>query len=198
MMRRIFIAATLLAAALAVPVRAGATTAITLRLNDGFAVKGTSIVCAVQLSKTLIPGAKLLDCFIATRNGPVPKTYTVAIAVNGEVVLGQVEKAAGVKVVMKRGGGPVVKQSGSSRKGRLYEAQIGTAVLVQGTAITCAVAKETFGGKTATAVACFKVGASKKPRPNSYGIGITDGGALLVHFDAKSKAVPIKIVQHGH
>ena len=197
-MRRIWIATALLAAALALPVRAGATTAITLRLNDGFVVKGTSIVCAVQLSKTLVPGEKLIDCFISTRAGAVPKTYTVVIAVNGEVALGQVQKGGGVKIVLKRGGGPGSKSAASSRKGRLYEAQVGTAVLVKGTAITCAVDKEKFGGKSATTVACFKVNASKKPRPNSYGIGITDGGAFLVHFDAKSKAAPIKIVQHGH
>jgi hypothetical protein len=198
MTRRTLIAAALLAAVLVVPVRAGAATAITLRLNDGFAVKGTSIVCAVQISKTLIPGEKLLDCFIATRKGPVPKTYTVAIAVNGEVALGQVQKAGGVKIVMKRGGGPLTKASPSSRKGRLYQAQVGTAVLVKGTAVTCAVAKQKFGGKSTTTVACFKVNGSKKPRPGSYGIGITDGGAFLVQFDANSKGAPIKVVQHGH
>ena len=69
-MRRMFIAAALLAAALALPAGAGASTAVTLRLKDGFVVKGTSIVCAVELSKTLLPGEKILECFIATRQGP--------------------------------------------------------------------------------------------------------------------------------
>jgi hypothetical protein len=184
--------------ALALPAAAGsAPTARAIRLNDGFAVKGSSIVCAVQLSETLLPGEKLVDCFISTRRGAVPKTYTVALAVNGEVALGRVGAKGKVAIVMKRGGGPVSKQSGSARQGRVYAADVGSAFLVKGTAITCAVAKQKFAGKSATTVACFKVNPSKKPWPNSYGVGITDGGAFLVHFDAKSKGSPIKIVLHG-
>ena len=195
-MRRLTILAALVAM-LAVPTAAGAQAPITLRLNDGFVPTGTSIVCAVQLSRTLVPGAKLLDCFIATRKGAVRNTYTVALAVNGEVALGRVGGDGKVTVVMKRGGGPVTRQSGNGNAGRVYRAQVGSTFLVKGTAITCAVAKQKFGGKSATAVACFKLGATGKPRPNSYGIGITDGGAFVVHFDARSKGTPIKIVQHG-
>ena len=69
---------------------------------------------------------------------------------------------------------------------------------MKGTAITCAVSKQKFGGTPATTVACFKVNPQKKPRANSYGIGITDGGAFLVHFDKKSKGSPVEVVQHGH
>jgi hypothetical protein len=199
MMRRLSILA-VLAAALAVPAAAGGAAApITLRLNDGFVPQGTSIVCAVELSRTLVPGAKLLSCFISTRTGAVPKTYTVALAVNGEVALGRVGTKGKVTVVMKRGGtGPVVKQKDNGNVGRVYRARIGSTFIVKGTAISCAVAKQSFAGKSATVVACFKLGANGKPRPNTYGIGITDGGAFLVHFDAKSKATPIKIVEHGH
>ena len=197
-MRRRLVILAALAAALALPVRAGAGSSFTLRLNDGFVVKGTSIVCAVQISKSLLPGEKLVACYIATRQGLVAKSYVVALAVNGEVALGRVQKGGAVKVVMSRGGGGVVKTSPSSRKGRVYDAKLKSAFLVKGTAITCAVAKQKFGAKTATTVACFKVNRSKKPRPNSYGIGMTDGGAFLVKFGANSKASPIKIVQHGH
>jgi hypothetical protein len=196
-MRRTFVALALLAATLALPVGAGAASSITLRLGDGFAVKGSSVVCAVQLSATLVPGEKLVDCFIATGTGPVPKTYTVALAVNGEVALGRVGAKGKVTIVMTRGGGPVQKQGGNGAPGKLYAAKVGSAFLVKGTAITCGVDKAKFGGKTAITVACFKVDPSKKPRPNSYGIGITDGGAFLVHFDAASKGAPIKVVQHG-
>ena len=195
-MRRI-VTAVALAAALAVPAAAGAGSSFTLRLNDGFAVQGTSIVCAVQLSKTLLPGAKLIDCFIATKTGPVPKSYTVALAVNGEVALGRVGTGGKVTVVLKQGGGAVTKQRPSSSPGRLYKAAVGSTFLVKGTAITCGVAKEPFGGKKVITVACFKVNASKKPRPNTYGIGITDGGAFVVRFDAKSKGIPVKVVVHG-
>ena len=196
-MRRLTILAAL-AAVLAVPGGAGAAAPITLRLNDGFVPTGTSIVCAVEVSRTLVPGAKLLNCFIATRKGPVVKTYTVALAVNGEVALGRVGAGGKVTVVMKRGGGgPVTRQSGNGNAGRVYRADIGSTFIVKGTAITCAVAKQTFAGKSAKVVACFKIDAAGKPRPNSYGIGITDGGAFIVHFDAKSKGTPIKIVQHG-
>lgn len=197
MMRRLSILAAL-AAVLAVPASAGAAAPTTLRLNDGFVPQGTSIVCAVEISRTLVPGAKLLTCFISTRTGAVPKTYTVALAVNGEVALARVGAKGKVTVVMKKGGGPFAKQSGNGNAGRVYRAKIGSTFLVKGTAISCAVAKQTFAGKTASVVACFKLAANGKPRPNSYGIGITDGGAFIVHFDAKSKGSPIKIVQHGH
>jgi L-aminopeptidase/D-esterase-like protein len=196
-MRRTFIVIAL-AAALALPAAAGAANTATLRLNDGFAVRGTSIVCAVQISKSLLPGAKLVDCFVATRKGAVPKSYTVALAVNGEVALGRVGSGGKVTIVLKKGGtGTVAKQSPSNAQGRLYNASVGSTFLVKGTAITCGVSRQTFAGKSAITVACFKVNSSKKPRPGSYGIGITDGGAFVAHFDSKSKGSPVKIVQHG-
>jgi hypothetical protein len=79
----------------------------------------------------------------------------------------------------------------------LHEVGLDTAVLVKGTAITCAVSKQKFGGKAAPTVACFKVNPEKKPRANSWGVGITDGGAFIVHFDKNSKGSPVKLVQHG-
>jgi hypothetical protein len=198
-MRRAIVVAALAAAVLALPAGAASVASTTLRLNDGFVVKGTNIVCAVQLSKTLVPGAKLVSCFLETRQGPVAKSYTVALATNGEVALGRVSKSGKVTAVKKLGGGPVVKQAGRSAPGKVYDAQVGSVFLVKGTAMTCAVSKQSFGGKTkATTVACFKLNPARKPRANSYGIGITGGGAFLVHFDAKSKGQPVVVVQHGH
>jgi hypothetical protein len=198
MRRRALVVAALVAGALGLPAGAAAVPSETLRLNDGFAVQRTPIVCTVQLSKTLVPGAKLVSCFLETRNGPVAKSYTVALAVNGEVALGRVGKSGNVTVVKELGGGPFAKQASRSAQARLYDAKIGSVFLVKGTAITCGVSTQSFGGKKATTVACFKLNAARKPRPNSYGIGITGGGAFLVHFDAKSKATPVVIVQHGH
>jgi hypothetical protein len=199
-MRRWLSAVVPVAVALALPVAAGGTSpqTVTLRLNDGFVVRGTTIVCAVQLSKTLVPGAKLASCFLETRQGPVPKSYTVGLAVNGEVALGRVSKSGSVVVVKKLGGGPFVPSASRPGPGKLYEARIGSVFLVKGTAITCGVSTQSFGGKKATTVACFKLNQARKPRANSYGIGITGGGAFLVHFDAKSKAAPVVIVRHGH
>ena len=196
-MWRAFVVAALAAGALVLPAGAATVPSVTLRLNDGFVVKGTNIVCAVQISKTLVPGAKLISCFLETRRGPVAKSYTVALAVNGEVALGRVSKSGTITVVEKLGGGPFAKAAPRSAAGRVYDARIGSAFLVKGTAITCAASTAKFGGKTTTTVACFKVNNSKKPQPGSYGFGITDGGAFVVHFDAKSKAKPIKVVQHG-
>ncbi len=196
-MLRTLVATMLAALALALPTAAATGNSITLRLNDGFVVKGTNIVCAVQLSKTLVPGAKLVSCYLETRQGPVPKSYTVGLAVNGEVALGRVSKSGSVTVVKKLGGGPYVPSASRSAPGRVYEATIGSVFLIKGTAITCGVSTQSFGGKKATTVACFKLNPAKQPRANSYGIGITGGGAFLVHFDAKSKATPVKIVQHG-
>jgi hypothetical protein len=197
MIRRLPIIAAL-AAVLAVPAAAAAPLPVVLSLNDGFVPKGTNIVCAVEISRTLLPGAKLLDCFIATRNGAVPNTYTVALAVNGEAALGRVGAKGRLTVVMKRGGGPYARQSGGGRAGKVYQGGVGSTYVVKGTSITCAVVKQTIGGKSGTAVTCFKLAGSGRALPNSYGIGITNGNAFLVHFDAKSKATPIEIVAHGH
>ena len=62
-MRRTVIVVALLAAVLALPAGAGAGNTVTLRLGDGFAVKQSHILCAVQLSKTLVPGQKLVACY---------------------------------------------------------------------------------------------------------------------------------------
>jgi len=197
-MRRTVIAAALLAAALVLPAAAGAGSSVTLRLGDGFAVKKSNILCAVQLSKTLVPGQKLIACYFWGPNGPVPKTYTVALAVNGEVALGRVGTNGKLKVVATRGATPTgPRKLGPERKGKLHQVGDGSALLVKGTAITCGVNTQKFGGKQTETVACFKVNPQKKPRPNSYGIGITDGGAFLVHFDKKSKGSPVEVVQHG-
>ncbi len=182
--------AVLAALVLAAPAGAGST--ITLRLGDGFVVKRTHILCTVQLSKSLIPGQKVIYCYYATLKGAVPKTYSVALAVNGEVALARIDPNGAPKTVMTRT--PAVVDA---TRPKLYAVGVGSAIIVKGTAITCAVNRQTFGGKSAVTAACFKVSPSKKPRPNSYGIGITDGGAFLVHFDAKSKGAPVKIVQHG-
>ncbi len=197
-MRRTVIVVALLAAALALPAGAGAGDTFTLRLGDGFAVKQSHILCAVQLSKTLVPGQKLVACYFWGPNGPVPKTYTVGLAVNGEAAIGRVGTDGKLKVVATRGGTPTgPRKQGPERKGRLRQVGVGSALLVKGTAITCAVNKQKFGGKATETVACFKVNPKKKPRANSYGIGITDGGAFLVHFDKNSKGSPVEVVQHG-
>jgi hypothetical protein len=195
MMRRVVFA--LAAAAVTVLALAGAGSSrsakvIQLSVSDGFTVKGTHILCEVETSKTLIPGVKVIGCIFANRSGAVPKTYEVALGVNGEVALARAQKGAPATVILRRKLSVV-----SAHTPRLYLLAPGDGATVNETAITCAVGRQKFSGKPATAVACFKVGTSGKPRPNSYGMGITDGGAFLVHFDAKSKGSPIKVVLHG-
>jgi hypothetical protein len=192
MARKLMLAVPAVLAALALAAPAGAGSVITLRLDDEFGVKQTHILCTVQLSKSFIPGQKVLVCFYATPAGPVPKTYAVALAVNGEVALARVGPNAALKIVTRRKLAAV-----HATAPKLYAIGVGSVLLVKGTAITCGVTRQKFGGKLATTIGCFKIAASKKPRPNSYGIGITDGGAFLVHFDAKSKGTLIKIVEHG-
>src|SRR6476660_5115950 len=118
-MRRTFITTELLTAALALPAGAGAGagagSSITIRLGDGIAVKKSHILCAVQVSHTLVPGQKLVACYFI------------------------------------------------GRKGTLRQVGLDTAVLVKGTAITCAVSTQKFGGEPARTVACFKVNPQKKP-----------------------------------
>src|SRR5262249_20631507 len=74
----------------------------------------------------------------------------------------------------------------------------GDAILVRGTTITCPVNRQTIDAHKFVVVSCFKFDPKTgKGKPNSYGVGITDGGAFVVHFDAKSKATPVKVVAHG-
>jgi len=189
---RRLIPAALAALVLAAP--AGAASVVTLHVNDEFGVKGTHILCAVQISKTLVPGQKLVACFYATSKGPVAGSYTTALAVNGEVALAKIGTNGKAKIVTSRKPAVVTRHAANPK---LYAVGVDTVLTVKGTAITCGVRNEKYGTKTAITVGCFKVNAQKKPRPGSYGFGFTDGGAFLVHYDSKSNAVPIKVVEHG-
>jgi hypothetical protein len=166
---------------------------VQLQIKDGFTVKDSHILCEVETSKTLIAGVKVVACVFASRTGAVPKTYEVALGVNGEVALAKVNKSGPASVVLRRK--PSVR---GAHTARLYFVVSGDGVTVKGTAITCAINGKKSGSKNSIVVTCFKLDQSNgKGRPNSYGIGITDGGAFLVHFDAKSKGTPIKVVEHG-
>lgn len=199
MTRRLFIAAALLTAALALAAGAAAAGPVTLRENDGFAVKNSHMLCSVQISESLVPGKKVVACFVVTNPnaGPVPKTYGVLLGVNGEAVLAKAGKNGQITSVKKLGGKPGPSEGPLARKGKLFKVAVGSVLAVKNSAIRCGVTKQKFGTKKATTVGCFKVGANGKPRPNSFGIGLTDGGAFLVHFGADSKGTPVKIVQHG-
>ncbi len=165
---------------------------VQLGLHDEFAVKNTHILCALEISKTLIPGQKLVGCTFASAKGPVPRTYAVALAVNGQTVIAKVKANGTPSVVFRRPS--VVRHATAS----LHVLTTGDAVTVKGTAITCAINKQKTGTKSFIVVSCFKLDLKTgKARPNTYGIGITDGGAFIVHFDAKSKATPVKVVAHG-
>jgi len=166
---------------------------IQLRLRDGFVVKDTHIVCAVEISHALLPGIKVMGCEFANSKGAVPKTYEVVLGVNGAVAMARVGSGAALKTVFKRTPS-VLGASGP----RLYEIASGDSATVKGTAITCATTGKKTGARNTIVVTCFKLNtATGKARPNSYGIGITDGGAFIVHFDAKSKPTAVKLAQHG-
>jgi hypothetical protein len=166
---------------------------IQLRLRDGFVVKNTHILCAVEISHTLLPGTKVTGCEFANSKGAVPKTYEVVLGVDGSVAMAKVASGGALKPVFKRTPS-VLGASGP----RLYAISSGDGVTVKGTAITCATTGKKTAARNTIVVTCFKLNtATAKARPGSYGIGITDGGAFIVHFDAKSKPTPVKVAQHG-
>jgi len=166
---------------------------IQLRLRDGFVVKNTHILCAVEISHTLLPGVKVTGCEFANSKGAVPKTYEVVLGVNGAVAMARVGAGGALETVFKRA--PSVLGAAPPR---LYEIASGDSITVKGTSITCVTSGKKSGAKNTIVVSCFKLNAATgKARPNSYGFGITDGGAFVVHFDAKSKPTPIKLAQHG-
>ena len=197
MRRALFVFATVAAVTLGTTAAGSARSEriIQLRLRDGFVVKDTHILCAVELSKTLIPGVKVMGCEFATTTGAVPKTYEVVLGVNGAVVMARVGKGGAPSIVFRR----TPSVAGATTTPKLYAIASGDSVTVKGTAISCATTGKKSGAKNTIVVTCFKFDPSiGKARPNSYGIGITDGGAFIVHFDAKSKATPVKTAQHGH
>lgn len=190
-LRRIGVgAATSAAAGLAFAAPAGADTAgqiVKLKIGEGFAVAGTHIVCAAQVSKTVLPGKRLIGCAYSTSKGPVVGTYAVALAVDGDVVVAKVKTDGSPGVVYRRmpavAGGPA----------KVYSVKVNDAVFFTGTNITCWVSASSGG----TATSCFRSTAAKgNPLPNTYGVGITDKIAFVVHFDAKSKSTPVKVLQH--
>ena len=183
----------LLVLALAAAAGARSEKIIRIGLHDEFAVRNTHILCEVEVSHTLIPGQELVGCaFLSANRQPVPKTYAVALAVNGRVVLAKVKANGTPKVVYRRPA--VVRHTDPS----LHIVSAGDGIIVRGTSITCSVNKQKAASNTFIVVSCFKIDLKTgKAKPNSYGVGITDGGAFVAHFDAKSKAVPIKVVAHG-
>lgn len=172
-----------------------ATKTVTLKLGDEFVVKGTHILCTAQISRSLVRGRRLVGCAFASSNGPVPKTYAVGIAVNGEVVLAKVKADGSPEIVSRRK--PAV--AGSAFAPRLYQLAPGDAVVLNESAIACATSRQQISaGKKTIVVSCFLLEAGKdKAKPNTYGIGITDGGAFVIHFDAKSKPTIVQSKKHG-
>lgn len=163
-----------------------------LRLHDEFLVKGSHIVCAVGRSKVLIAGQELITCGFLNSKGPVPTSYAVALAANGHVVLARVRANGTPAIVMRRPS--VVSQAAA----RYYTLTTGDEAVVAGTALRCSIGQESVGATSDSVVTCFEFDrAARKPRANSYGTGITDLGAFIVHFNSKSKPVPIKVVEHG-
>ncbi len=178
------------AASLALAVPAAADTAgqvFKLKIGDGFTVSGTHIVCAAQVSKTLLPGKRLIGCAFSNSKGPLVGTYTVALAADGEVVAARVKTDGSAGVVYRR------KPSVAGGPAKLYTVKVNDVVLFTGTNITCSVNKSSGG----TATSCFPFSPAKgNALPNTYGVGITDKIAFVVHFDAKSKSTPVKVLQH--
>jgi hypothetical protein len=193
MRRRVILttaAAAVVSAVMAATSGAVATKAVTLKLGDEFAVLKTHIICTAQISRTLVRGRKLIGCAFADRNGPVPKTYAVGLAVNGEAVLARVKADGTPQVVTRR------KLSIARREAaKLYKLSPGDTVIVSGTPLACSI--NTSKGKPIL-VSCFLFDFKKNnARPNSYGIAITEGGAFLIRFDKNSKASIIKSAKHG-
>lgn len=194
-MKRLLLA---LVAVIAVAAAAAATAeakTVTLKLGDEFVVKGTHILCTAQISRSLVPGRRLVGCAFASSNGPVAKTYAVGIAVNGEVVLAKVKADGSPEIVSRR----KLAVAGSESKPKLYQLAPGDAVVLNQSSIACALNRQAIvAGKKTIVVSCFLFNVKKKKaEPNSYGVGITDGGAFVVHFDNSSKPTIVQSKKHG-
>ena len=193
--KKLALLAALVAVAAVPTAGAVATKTVTLKLGDEFVVKGTHILCTAQISRSLVRGRRLVGCAFASRNGPVPKTYAVGIAVSGEVVLAKVKADGSPAIVSRRK--PTV--AGAAAAPRLYQLAPGDAVVLNQSAIACALSRQQItAAKKTIVVSCFLLDAAKgTAKPETYGIGITDGGAFVVHFDAKSKPTIVQSKKHG-
>jgi hypothetical protein len=195
--RRLVTLCTLVAVgATAASADAVATKTITLKLGDEFVVKDTHIVCTAQISRTLVRGRRLIGCAFADSKGPVVKTYAVGLSVNGEAVLAKVKPDGTPQVVTRRK--PAVARREAATQPRLYRLAPGDSVLVNDSALACAINKQTIAKRSTIVISCFLFDVAKrKARSNSYGFGITDGGAFLVHFDKNSVPTIVTSKKHG-
>ena len=118
--------------ALALPVEAGAAAPVVkLKIGDGFVVTGSHVVCAAQVSKTLLPGDRVIGCAYSDSKGPVVGTYEVALAANGLAAIAKVKTDGSPSVVYRRT--PAVAGS----QARIYNVKSGAVVFVTGTNIAC-------------------------------------------------------------
>ncbi len=155
-------------------------------MGDGFVVAGTHTVCAAQVSKTLLPGDRVIGCAYSGSKGPVTGTYEVALAANGLAAIARVKTDGSPSVVYRR------KPAVAGSEAKVYTVKTGAVVFVTGTNIACSVSKSSAG----IATSCFPFSVSKaNALPETFGVGITDRIAYMVRFDSKSKSIPIKVLQ---
>jgi hypothetical protein len=177
------------AVGLALAVPAGADTAtqvVKLKMGDGFVVTGTHVRCAAQVSKTLLPGDRVIGCAYSDSKGPVAGTYEVALAANGLAVIAKVKRDGSPSVVYRR------KPAAASSRTKVYRVKSGAVVFVSDTNIACSVSKSSAG----VATSCFPFSVARaNALPETFGVGITDRIAYMVRFDSKSKSIPIKVLQ---
>lgn len=182
--------------ALAVPVSVlalagvgGATAAknVTLKLDDAFTVKGTSLLCPFARGTVHFAGKRAIGCVkMAAANVPAVGSYVAAVAEDGEVVVAKWTSKTTSKAVFRR---KLASRAGASG---VYPGTVGDTYRAAGTDLACGITKS--AGQTLAT--CFKYDRGGV-KPNTYAVAITDAVAIVLKFDAQRRPKAVFNRQHG-
>ncbi len=145
---------------------AAAPSVIEIGIGDTLRIAGSRVTCAVTAN-----GAKtgILCLLLATSVAPLPGSYAVGLAEDGEAILVGYDRR-GQGALVTRFTQARARDAGASRTARIIGARLGGVYRVRGTDIVCAVATTA----RPAGVTCFMAGPGGRVI-GSAGIAISDG-----------------------
>ena len=150
---------------------------ITLKVGDAFAVAGTDLACRFQVGRHVIRGKKLVTCFKIARGELAARSYIVALAVNGRVVVARIKADGSIsEPVFDRT--PAAFDAGA----RQIVVHAGDEILLSGTHLGCGINDDASGVYPACLLA-----SSTGGRPGSYGFAETERFTAVVRFGPTGK-----------
>ena len=142
---------------------AAAPPVVEIGIGDTLRVAGSRVACAVTANSAK---TGILCLLLATATAPLPRSYAVGLAEDGEAILVGYDKRGQGALVARFAQG----RARAARAARIIGARLGGVYRVRGTDIVCAVATT----PRPAGVTCFMAGPSGRVI-GSAGIAISDG-----------------------